>query len=303
MKPTIIYLMGAAYSGSTILGAIFGEHSDIEDIGEISFWTIKTTELSARTCSCGKPVSDCEFWSKVRASWLAKCGEEAPTVYRALQLKYEHNDFSQFFWRLRGAANDPKFQEYARLTRAQIESIVEVSGKSYLMDTSKSPGRALALSKVEGIDLVYIHLVRGGLPFILSSLKRNFGRRKKKITNQPYLIFRFSLKWLFTNLGAELVARLAKRPTAKIFYERLMRDPESTLAKAGAALGIDLSEVASRVATGNPIDFRHCIDGSKIRWGGPTPLRLSPDSDKPMPAWTKLIFNFTAGWLSKIYGY
>ncbi len=303
MTPTLLYLIGTAYSGSTILGAIFGGHPQIEDVGEIAYWTLKTTDLSARTCSCGQPVSDCEFWSKVRANWLAKCGETAPSVYRALQLKFERNDFAQFFGRIKGAAGNPEFQEYARLTRALVESIVEVSGKPYLIDTSKSAGRALALSKVEGLNLAYIHLVRGGLPFIVSSMKRKFKQWQSHGHSPASFVFQFSLKWLFTNLAAERVARRTQLPTAKIFYEQMMNDPAATLTEAGKALGLDLSALAQQVASGAPIEFHHCVDGSKIRWGGPTPLRLSPDSDKPVPSQTKFIFTLVAGWLAKKYGY
>jgi hypothetical protein len=303
MKPTVIYLIGTAYSGSTILGAIFGGHPLVEDVGEIAYWTIKTTDLSTRTCSCGQPVSECEFWSVVREKWFEKSGIQDVSEYRRLQLKFERNDVGQFVWRLKNPAQNKEFQEYARLTRALMEVIAEVSGKPYIFDTSKSAGRGLALSKVDGINVAYVHLIRNGLAFIVSSTKRKFKHWQSHGYSQASFVFQFSLKWLFTNLAAEIVARSTKRPTAKIFYEQLMSDPEKTLMQAGETLGLDMRQTASQVAAGALIDFHHCVDGSKIRWGGPTALRLSPDAERPVPSQIKWIFTLTAGWLAKRYGY
>lgn len=303
MQPTIIYLIGTAYSGSTIVGAVFGQHPSVEDTGELAYWTIKTTDLNTRTCSCGQPVSDCEFWANVRRLWLANAGIQDAAAYRRLQLKYEQNDVAQFFWRLKNAENNPEFQEYARLTRTLLESIAEVSGKPYLMDTSKSPGRALALSKIAGIQVKYVHLIRGGTAFIVSSIRRKFKQWQSHGHTQASFVFQFSLKWLFINLAAELVARFTRLPTARIIYEQFMQDPAQVLTQAGNALGLDLRSTGEHAAAGVPIDFHHCVDGSKIRWNGPTPLRLSPDADKPAPAQIKRIFGLTAGWLAKRYGY
>jgi hypothetical protein len=303
MKPTVIYLIGTAYSGSTILGAIFGEHPQIEDLGELAYWTLKTTDLSTRVCSCGKPNNECEFWSQVRAQWLEKAGLADESRYRKLQYQYERNDVAQFYWRIKHADSDPGFQEYARLTHLLFETLAEVSGKPYLIDTTKSAGRALALASVDGINVEYIHLVRNGLAFIVSSMKRKFKQWHLHGYTENSFIFQFSLKWLFTNLAAERVAKVTKRPVAKIIYEAMMNDPVTVLAQAGQTLGLDLRPTAERVASGAPIDFHHCVDGSNIRKGGPTPLRLSPDADKPIPAQIKRIFGITAGWLAKRYGY
>lgn len=303
MKPTVIYLIGTAYSGSTILGAIFGGHPLVEDVGEVAFWTLKTTDLSTRTCSCGQPVTECEFWSVVRHKWFQKADIQDMSEYRKLQLKFERNDVAQFVWRLKNLAQNREFQEYARLTRTLMETIAEVSGKPYIFDTSKSAGRGLALSKIDGLNVAYIHLIRNGYAFIVSSTKRKFKQWQLHGHSRASFVFRFSLKWLFTNLAAEFVARSTKLPTAKILYEQLMSAPEKTLMQAGDALGLDLRQTADQVAAGALIDFHHCVDGSKIRSGGPTALRLSSDAEKPIPAQIKWIFTLTAGWLAKRYGY
>ena len=303
MQPTVIYLMGTAYSGSTILGAILGGHPQIEDVGEVAYWTIKATNLATRKCSCGQPVSECDFWADVRQKWLTKTGLPDECEYRRLQLKFEKNDVGQFVWRLRNAAKDREFQEYARLTRVLMETIMEVSGKPYILDTSKPPGRALALSKVEGIRVKYIHLVRGGLAFLVSSLKRNFEKWQVQGYDRASFVFQFSLKWLLINLAAEYVTLILKLPTAKVFYEQLIQNPAKILAEAGNTLDIDLYQIGEQMSAGALIDFHHCVDGSLIRHAGPTRLRLSPDANKPVPAQIRWIFTLTAGWLSKRYGY
>ena len=299
MTPTILYLIGTPYCGSTILGAVFGQHAQIENVGEVSYWTSKTKDPALRLCACGKNLRECEFWSRVRETWLAAANIPDETRYRALQLKFEKASPALFLGRT-SLMRHADFQEYARFTRLLMESIAQVSGKQFIFDTTKAPGRAVALA-ASGLDVIPVHLIRNGPRFIASSINRRIKRGQSNDPDDVFFVLQASLRWLFTNLAAEIISNTIRPRSLRILYERLIEQPRDVIAQAGESLNIDLRAVAEHVASGAPISFDHSVDGSLVRLNGPTALTATPE--KPLPARIERIFNPVAGWLAKRYGY
>lgn len=299
MTPTILYLIGTPYCGSTILGAILGQHADIENVGEMAYWTSKTKDPTLRLCACGKNLRECEFWSRVRESWLAASGLADESSYRALQLKYEKTSLGLFLQR-KSLMRRADFQEYARLTRLLMESIAQVSGKRFIFDTTKSPGRAVALA-ASGLDIVPLHLIRSGPRFIVSSIQRRIKRRQLNDPNDGLYILQAALRWLFTNLAAEIISSAIHSNPLRMKYEDLIQHPRETIVDAGERIGVDLAVVAEHIASGAQFGFDHSVDGSLVRLDGPTILKDSPE--KPLPPRIESTFGIVAGWLAKRYRY
>src|SRR3712207_8630396 len=67
-----------------------------------------------------------------------------------------------------------------------------VSGKPVIVDSSKSPARALALGMVPGIDLYVVHLVRDGRG-VATSLRKTLDRKSTRLNsshaNISYAVF------------------------------------------------------------------------------------------------------------------
>ena len=299
MTPTILYLIGTPYCGSTILGAVFGQHADIENVGEMAYWTSKTKDPTLRLCACGKNLRECEFWSRVRETWLTASGLADESGYRALQLKYEKTSLALFLGR-KSLMRRADFQEYARLTRLLMESIAQVSGKQFIFDTTKSPGRAIALA-ASGLEVIPLHLIRSGPRFIISSVQRRIKRGQSNDPDDALFILQASLRWLFTNLAAGIISSSIHSSPLRMKYEDLIQHPRETIVDAGEKIGVDLRAVAEHVSSGARFGFDHSVDGSLVRLDGPTSLKPSPE--KPLPARIERIFGFIAGWLAKRYGY
>ena len=299
MPPIILYLIGTPYCGSTILGAVFGQHADIENVGEMAYWTSKTKDPALRLCACGRNLRECEFWSPVRETWLNAAGLADESSYRALQLKYETTS-PVFFLKRNSLMRRTDFQEYARLTRLLMESIGQVSGKRFVFDTTKSPGRAVALA-ASGLNVIPLHLIRSGPRFIVSSIQRRIKRRQSNNPNDLFYIVRASYRWLFTNLAAEVISSAIHPRSVRMKYEDLIQSPRETIIDAGEKIGVDLAAIAAQIAGGAQFGFDHSVDGSLVRLDGPTSLQPAPD--KPLPIRIARIFGFIAGWLAKRYGY
>ena len=58
-----VFVMGAPYSGSTLLGRLLDSHSRVACAGELGL--LGQAIATRRPCSCGRLVTDCTFWQKL----------------------------------------------------------------------------------------------------------------------------------------------------------------------------------------------------------------------------------------------
>jgi hypothetical protein len=155
-----------------------------------------------------------------------------------------------------------------------------VSGRSIIVDSSKSPVRALALARVLGPDLRLLHLVRDPRGVAWSYLKPytrdDAAGVQHTIPSRP--VWRTSLRWSEVNAVSEVAARrFAPERRARIRYEDLLADPADVLHVAGRVLGVDLDELAKRLESGEEFTSAHQVAGNRLRMQGA--VRLRPDTE------------------------
>lgn len=295
----VVYITGQSFSGSTLLCALLGIGPQMEPVSELSKWTTGYVRNPDRSCACGRKSTDCEFWNAVEKRWLTKISLDR---YVGLQNEFEH---ISSIWRNR-LANTPRppadFKEFCEYTVSLYQSLSDVSKRPIIVDSSKLPGRALAIAKMNGLDVSIIHLVRNGVQFLNSSLAR--GKLiSKGDPNILYKSFLLGLNWSVTNISAEYVLRTSKRKGFRIRYEDLVSDPIGIIRRIGSALEIETREIQDHVRRGIPISYRHMATGSAHRSREPKPIKgiynVIPDVDRRL----KIAFALGAGVLSKRYGY
>jgi len=64
-SPTLIAVASAGHSGSTLLDLLVGNHSQACSAGEMNRLTLYESD---RICACGAVVTDCDYWTAVRAA-------------------------------------------------------------------------------------------------------------------------------------------------------------------------------------------------------------------------------------------
>jgi hypothetical protein len=294
--------VGSSFSGSTVLGALLGLHPDGICAGELGTWT-QRTESQDLLCSCGVIRHDCSFWSQVEATWL---GQNHPgwLRYRVIQHRFEQLRGVPFL-NLQRLLYREEFETYADVTRGLYQSLYKVSGKEIIFDISKRVGRAQALNRIAGLEVYYIHLVRDGRGYVVSSLKP---KRKWAQTENPkkpsvgFLVWT-SLEWVFTNRLAEKIIADSHRPSLRLRYEDLAVDPATALDRISTAFAIDLSSVQDYLESGKLINFGHMGEGNRIRLTGPTALRLDESWKQALPLYAARLFWVLAGATSRRYGY
>ena len=154
-QPKVIYLLGCSRSGSTILDSILGSATNAIGLGELeklheSGW------LGSDYCGCGVKVNDCDFWTGVRRRWARNSDLNS---YIRMQSRYcRVRQVPRLLFSRKGSGT--AFGDYADSTTSLYKSIAAESGAEVIVDSSKNPIRALALSRLKAIDLRLVHLVR-----------------------------------------------------------------------------------------------------------------------------------------------
>ncbi len=255
-RPTIAFVVGVGRSGSTILDVVLGSDPSIEGVGELVN-VARSGWINDEFCACGKRVQSCEYWTAVRADVERTVGSFDPHGYLGLQSEFER---ARGMWRWWTGPPSEEHRRYGHQTLAIYSAIRRVSGRPVVVDSSKSPVRALALSRVLGPDLRLLHLVRDPRGVAWSLLKPyardDAAGVQRDIPSRP--AWRTSLLWSEVNALSEVAARrFAPERRATIRYEDFLADPARVLDTVGRVLSADLSELGKRVVAGEAMTSGH----------------------------------------------
>jgi hypothetical protein len=302
-KIKVLYIIGCGRSGSTVMSAILGEHSDIFCAGEVSQLVCDAWKDNFY-CSCGVRGNQCEFWSEVYKIWLEMTQCQDLNDYLYLQRKFENFKSILSWWRISQNNQSPEFQKYKRWTKNIYEAIHKVSGKSIIIDASKNPARALALTNIAQIDLSFIHLIRDSRG-VAWSLKKSYqidqkAGIQKKLKSRP--VWRTALFWTIVNLQANWVlSHINTNNYLRVTYESFVQDSENFLLKVGNIINCDFMDVIENLKQGKEIDFEHNIAGNFIRMKRQIKLSLDQEWVEKLPKQDQMMVNLLTQWLINRY--
>jgi hypothetical protein len=214
----VLYITGSGRSGSTMLSRLLGEVDGVVNVGEAaSHYFKKSTPVP---CGCGASVRDCLFWKRI------------PINRRA-------QEFGHQFLRIRHITklaladhtSGSKVRNLVLSMHDLYRTIAEKTGARVVVDTSKNPAVAYALSRTPGVRLSVIHLIRAP-----QGVADSWRRPKGYLSPAP--AWRVSLKWTLVNPFAELIAGWQPAHHWTIRYEDLTENPRMFVeAIAAAVLG------------------------------------------------------------------
>ncbi|KGJ09522.1 sulfotransferase family protein [Paracoccus sphaerophysae] len=294
MLDRIIYVTGYGRSGSTLLDMMLGAHPQVFGAGEMS--TIcRHVWPNDEYCACHARVRACPLWSDAVTEWQASGIDldRHAMLQRRIEPILSHAR--------RGAA----LRDYCDQTLALYRIVARRTGRPVLLDSSKSPGRALALARA-GVDLRLIHLVRDPRAVAHSmsvpmQVDTEAGVQK---TLPAHPVARTALRWSFVNAGAEAaLRRIAPAHGLRLRYEDLVADPQGALARIGATVGLDLDAVGAAIAAGGTIAAEHQVAGSRIRMTGAMTLRPDMGWQRRMSPRAQAVVAGLCGARMRRYGY
>jgi len=301
----VLYVAGCGRSGSTILDTVLGNHPGIESVGEACHVVTNAWLREDAYCACGKPGRECDFWREVHSHWHRRVGQVDLAGYMKTARAVESSLRISVTQRCL-AAGEPRHLEYLRLTVGLLAAIRDVSGAQVVVDSSKTPSRALALSMAEGVDLRLIHMVRDCRGVFWSGKKRFRKDERAGISkdDEGKGVVRAMKAWTAANLITGQLRRcLPKEYSIRLRYEDLITQPGIELRRIGDLVGMDLEPLAAAVAGGQPMSIGHTIAGNRLRMAGSVQLRPDVEWVEKLTWREQAACWALAGWLMKAYGY
>lgn len=191
-KPKIIFVMGLAFTGSTLFSLYLGKHKGIINLGEVD--NLENDFNEKVRCTCGNILRTCQFWNNIKV----KLDGSIDTPNFELSNESERSAFDKKGLSIKkllvAIGVDPvwvygkKFMESYIQKNVAFFSLLSANFKStdYFVDCSKNYSRIELLLKHKEIDGYVIKLTRDPLRLFHSNLKR-----KKKTRNMiPFKVLR-----------------------------------------------------------------------------------------------------------------
>ncbi|MCK5384426.1 MAG: sulfotransferase [Alphaproteobacteria bacterium] len=303
-KPVkVIYIASFSRSGSTVLDTVLGNQPQVAGHGELmrlatSGW------MKNEYCSCSEPVNACPFWREVYAHWHKKTGGK-PEDYAVLQDRFER--FRRLPILLKEHWKPSRdFKEYAEMTVAMFQAVQKVSGCNIIVDSSKYPFRALALSMIPDIDLRLIHLVRNSHAVAWSMAKPY--KKDAKIGIEKNMkgvsVIKTALLWNLVNTQISwLRKQLPKNKSVLLRYEHFTESPKTALKSLSQVLELDMQPLLNKINNEEAFQIKHFIAGNRLRMNKEIYLQKHIEWRREMPISDQRKVNILTGFLLKHYGF
>lgn len=279
-KINVIYIGGAARSGSTIFGELLGSLDNACLVGELRHAWEAFREN--RSCGCGVRVQECPIWTEVARSTFDdrhKLFEDAADRMITLQ-----NEISRWrlgrggFFRESGKRLTKAEKEYIENWRKLYLAIQKVSGKDFIVDTSKAFLHFSSLLHANDIAVHVVHLVRDS-----RAVGYSWQRKKENpfwLGQQRYMprvgIAQSSFRWVTRNLSFDL-SRQSPETYQRIRYEDFMYNPRQVLTRIVNRLGIEEKlDFLNKGEFTKPV--MHSVSGNAIRFDTGN-VTLKPDEE------------------------
>jgi hypothetical protein len=242
--PTVLLVMSASRSGSTVLCNLLGQSTGGFGVGELHrLWDADA--FANRMCSCGELVSQCSVWRPI----LEACyGSAEPSVLRPIFAEIQrHRDactrvrhMPALFQRLSPALRVHR-RHYLDALEAVYSAIHKITGCRVVVDASKLPAYASVLLDSTTLDVRVVFLVRDARATAFSWRRRkSMAVRGRTFTTAQYGLPASAREWLITNWAADrLAAGLSRDRCLRLRYEDLMRQPQRSLAQIARLAGLD----------------------------------------------------------------
>jgi hypothetical protein len=191
--------------------------------------------------------------------------------------------------------------KYSAIATSLLAAVRNVGDKKIIVDSTKTPWRAMMLAGLPGVELRVVHLVRHPAGIVWSMKK---AARGKETDQSPRSIVRSSVYWLIFNLqAAQVRRRLPPNHSIRVRYEDLTQLPAETMKRIGTLLDCDLDDIGRQAALGESFRIEHTIAGNRLRMEGKVRLKMDSDWQDELSLADRCVCAALTGWLAKVYGY
>jgi hypothetical protein len=286
----VVYIIGAARSGTTILGNCLGTLDGVFVAGELSWITTALKDLTSHPCGCGLRLVDCPVWTPILETIESEISERS-------------NERKEDLYELPRLRSVPRLALTASQERDPFDriygAIARETAAVAIVDTSKSSGHAALLARSK--EHLILHVVRDPRA-VVNSWRHRVPAHALGAWSRRWLVAKATLNWIAVNAAAALIHARARSGFVRIRYEDFVRDPASILASIAEILD---TRVATRVeGTAIDIPVNHSAGGSRTRFEhGRLELREQAAWRNELPLREKFVVTALAWPLMLRYGY
>ncbi len=266
-KFQVIYILGTAHSGSTLLDLILGSHPSVVSTGEL--WAFPYWVKENRPCSCGAPIRECTFWMRVLNRLYEEASWDPGELHPPDELRTP-----TLAWRIRAVLGTNKLlggsEEFGRREHFLLSIIAKEANADYVVDSSKRLDRLLKLYDSGALDLKIVHLVRDGR-YVLDATRRAAIRRAQFLGEKPKRRYRNSIwiysGWIVNMLGQiRFLSKLDAGNYYRLSYEELATNPHTAVESLCDFLEIKFEQDVLKPASSRYVfkQEHHIIGGNRL---------------------------------------
>ncbi len=264
VRPKVVYVMGTARSGSTIVGVTLGNCDGVFFAGELGGWLEKSGRSnydgSEREGLWGKVLTRIEDPSELFGSEARHTLERSTAAYRIDK------------WPARRRLRRP----WQRITAGLYRAIGAETGARHIVDTSSHPLRARELQKldradgvggVDGVELYLVYMVRNPHGVVASFTTPGPAKFSDSIfITNAYI-------WLTNLLAVSIFLRQPRERRLFVHYEDFVADPAGVLGTLLRGMGSD-----AQVPDLEALQTGPAFQGNILLRKGQVSLKGRPDS-------------------------
>jgi len=307
----VVYICAAGHCGSTLLDMLIGSHSRAASLGEIAHLP-KNLALGTM-CSCGQPVRACPLWGAVLEDLAARFGQDYLGDPYALVLGYpnpvdivdpkRHTPWYRVWRRLILGLRYAQFGIESPLVRSLVDRLDPTVRHSFavydlvrtrldadwVVDSSKSYVKAIALYRSDPDRVRVILLSRDGRGVLYSMLKRRFDKRQSIRNWKRY----------YERCSTLLDRYVDSRHLLKLRYEELVTSPGTALNRVCDWLALPYEPTMLDFAART----HHITNGNNMRFARDSVIRADLEWQELLAQDDRADFQRAAGDLNARLGY
>jgi len=296
--PTLIYVAGLAYSGTTLFASTLGHSENIINGGEINY--VENDYHREKYCSCGAKIDDCTLWKPLLATIKKEAASGKKTLnFAADQSLRPIDSRARSIWKkillVAGVSAEKLFgaseiADYVERHNNFFRAFAKQANTDFVVDASKSFARLDVLNRHSDLPIHVIFLKRSPIQSYASRLKR----AKKR--NNFYMPI-FAPFYLAIILATTLAIRrqmkcISNRDITFVDYETFVQTPEIVQDKLSKVLNTNVDfGIQNKVV---PIGHLHIFTGNiwlsqALKKGQSVELRLG-DGQSSLSWFERFVF-------------
>jgi Sulfotransferase family len=300
----VLYLAGMGRSGSTILEAVLNRVPELAGTGELKFvWQRGLREN--RRCSCGTPVRECDFWTRVFTEAYGGPPDGRLDALCAATDRYRTRHLPAIL--LPGARRwYARDLDGYRVDLLRLYHAVEaVSGARVVVDSSKFPSHLFALLQAGDLDIQVVHIVRDPRAVAYSWQRDKPDPDAPGDARMPRLPpAATAAYWSAWNLATERLAHTGHLPYLRLRYEDLVADPAARVGEVLALAGLPITPVPLAGDHEVELGVSHQVSGNPVRFAqGAIAIRADDEWSRAMARRDQRLVNAVTAPVRLRYGY